>query len=174
MDCSIELKSHVHKFGSVMIFQFRLCYYKVFVPTHTHTKKKTRSIPPVKQKKWEHQRQKHQKNTIQKNKSQESKNNKNIKNKKKTNIYIPWNQTWKSQAASLRSSPSLNTLVLQSQRWVNESKLGTMGARWSWMAWVPGSGRERSASIPEGERGSHETTAFGFSCRPFLVVARSN
>lgn len=95
---------------------------------------------------------------------------------KKTNIYIyiPWNQTWKSQAASLRSSPSLNTLVLQSQRWVNESKLGTMGARWSWMAWVPGSGRERSASIPEGERGSHETTAFGFSCRPFLVVARSN
>ena len=40
MDCSIELKSHVHKFGSVMIFQFRLCYYKVFVPTHTHTKKK--------------------------------------------------------------------------------------------------------------------------------------
>ena len=43
------------------------------------------------------------------------------------------------------------------------------------MAWVPGSGRERSASIPaKGERGSHETTAFGFSCRPFLVVARSN
>ena len=148
-----------------------------FPHTHTHThKKKTRSIPPVKQKKMRTPTSKTSKKYDTKKQEPRIQKQQKHKKQKKTNIYIyiPWNQTWKSQAASLRSSPSLNTLVLQSQRWVNESKLGTMGARWSWMAWVPGSGRERSASIPEGERGSHETTAFGFSCRPFLVVARSN
>lgn len=105
MDRSIELKSQRFSFTHTK----RAAY-------HPSSKKKLRTPTSKTSKKYD--TKKKQEPRIQK-----------VQKQKKT--YIPWNQTWKSQAASLRSNPSLNTLgVLQSQKWVNESKSGTMGARW--------------------------------------------